>query len=101
MNDIVIVDNALSLQSENYICETLTKLNELKKAESVLKAELLEEMKKRGIVEIDTEKIKVKYIPKTQSEKFDSKKLRAENPDMYDKYCYFTDVTDYVKVSVK
>lgn len=101
MNDIVLTNDSLSLQSERLICETLTKLNELKETEKLLKAELLQEMKKRGLVKIDTPKVTVTYIGETQSEKFNSKKFREENPDLYDKYVYFSNVTDCVKVSVK
>ena len=102
MNDIVLSqDNALSLQSERFICDTLNKLKELQEAEKTLKEELLEEMKRRGLVKIDTAKVTVTYVGETKSEKFDKKKFRDENPDLYDKYCYFSPVKDYVKVAIK
>lgn len=102
MNEIILSqDNALSLQSERLICETISKLKELQDAEKSLKEELVEEMKRRGLVKIDTAKLTITYVGETQAEKFDKKKFREENPDLYDKYCSFSSVKDYVKVAIK
>ena len=101
-NEIILTnDNSLLRSSEVHIKCVLTQLDELKKQEKQLKESLREEMKKRGVVKVESENMIVTYVAPYQSEKFDSKKLREEKPDVYDEYCYFSDVSDSVRIKLK
>jgi predicted phage-related endonuclease len=102
MNEIVITsDNGLSLSSERSVCEILKQLDELKKQEAIIKEDLMEEMKKRGLVKIDTTKLTITYVDATTRESFDSKKLREEKPEIYDEYCRISPVKDSIRIKVK
>lgn len=102
MNEIVITsDNGLSLSSERSVCEILKQLDELKKQEAIIKEDLMEEMKKRGLVKIDTTKLTITYVNATTSENFDSKKLKKEKPEIYDEYCRISPVKDSIRIKVK
>lgn len=102
MNEIVITsDNGLSLSSERSVCEILKQLDELKKQEAIIKEDLMEEMKKRGLVKIDTTKLTITYVDATTRESFDSKKLKEEKPEIYDEYCRISPVKDSIRIKVK
>lgn len=101
MNDIIITENGLSLESKNLVVEFYRKKNELKKVEDELKANLLKEMKTREIkqIKLENEGILIDYILPTTKESLDTKKLKAEKPEIYDEYCKISDVKEYVKIS--
>ena len=62
---------------------------------------MIDEMKKRGIVKIDTNKLTITYIQPTTRETFDSKSFREKNPDLYDEFCKISPVKETVKVVLK
>lgn len=51
-----------------------------------LMARLKEEMEKRGIVRIETEKVILTMSNPADREVFDVKRFREEHPDLYDEY---------------
>ena len=102
MNEIILTsENELALSTERNICELLRTLDELKKQETKIKADLIDEMKKRGLVKIDTEKLTITYIEETTRESLDTKKLKEENPDVYDEYCRISPVKESIRIKVK
>lgn len=102
MNEIILTsENELTLSTERNICELLRTLDELKKQETKIKADLIDEMKKRGLVKIDTEKLTITYIEETTRESLDTKKLKEENPDVYDEYCRISPVKESIRIKVK
>lgn len=58
-------------------------------------------MEEEGLVKLETPSVRVNYIPEGEREKFDSKALRAELPDVYDNYCTLTKVKASVRVTIK
>lgn len=101
MNDILITsDNALSISSENQIADTLRQLKELKEQEEAIKKKLIEEMGKRGIVKLETPKLSITYVGETTRESIDTKKLKEEQPDIYDEYCRISPVKESVRIKV-
>lgn len=72
-----------------------------KEHEDKLKAEIIAEMESKGILKIETEEVTVKYVAATSKETFDSKKLRKDAPDIYDKYVRITPAKASVRVKVK
>ena len=57
-------------------------------------------MEAEGLIKIETPWVRVNYIAETDREKFDSKALRAELPDIYDNYTKLTKVKASVRVTV-
>jgi len=101
MNTVIITgDNSLAIETQNKIVEIERKIAELKAIQDSLKAELMSEMEKREIVSIKTDKLLINYIQPTTKESFDSKRLKEENLDLYNKYCKISPVKGYVKVKV-
>lgn len=102
MNDIALTsDNLLPIETENRIAEIEKKLSELKETEKALKEALLAEMMKRNIRKIDTPKLTITFVDETTKENFDSKALKADDRDLYDKYVTLSPVKAYVKIGVK
>ena len=74
MNEIVLTsDNLMPIETQNKIIAIENQIADLKKAEETLKSALLEEMTKRNIKKIETEKLTITYID--ESSRFSSLSL--------------------------
>ena len=73
----------------------------IKEMEDELKAAILEEMEANGILKVETVDLSITYIAPTDRETFDSKRLRADNPDLYDEYAKFSHVRSSIRIRVK
>jgi predicted phage-related endonuclease len=93
------------LQVENALLTRLADLQLSKKAiedeEAELKAQLLEAMKAQGIDKHETDVLQITYIAPTKRETFDSKKLKAEMPEIAAKYTKESNVKDSVRITLK
>lgn len=101
MNDIVLVEGGLSNELSQEIADLETTYKELEAKSKAVKAKLKEAMKAAGVVKIDNDIIMISYTAPTTSEKFDSKALKAELPDIYNTYCNIVPQADSIKVKVK
>ena len=92
---------------KDYAAEELVKIEiamkDLKKRQDELKAALLEEMERENILSLENEPygIKVARIEAYDRETFDSKKFRADQPDLYDKYVRLSSVKPSIRITVK
>lgn len=103
MNEIVIFEDSGLLNPEisNKIAEFEKKIKKLKKQEDLLKQSIMVEMEAKGIVKIENDDLLISYVASTDRETFDSKKLREDNPDLYDEYIKITEVKASIRVKVK
>lgn len=105
MSNTIITMNkdgtSLSQKTLQSIISVETELKAIKEKEKELKEALLSEMKKRGIKKIDTPEVILTYIEPTDREKFDSKKLREDKPDLYDEYVTFSEVKESIRIKIK
>lgn len=102
MNGIMITDNnQLSEVYENDLCEALKKIKDMEEFISTVKGKLYEEMEERGIVKIDTYRIRITKVPETTKEKFDTKAFKAKYPELYDEFCGIVSVKGHLKVEAK
>lgn len=103
MDEIIFKQEELTRQSELYILNTIKTIKELEEREKELKTALFDEMTKRGIKEIKNETLglTISIIPETTRETFETKRFRADNPDLYDEYCKISPVKGYTKITVK
>ena len=62
-----------------------------------LMAELKEEMDKRGIVRIETDKLILTITNPSDKEVFDTKRFRQDYPDLYAEYCEMKEQTPVLK----
>nr|DAG19862.1 MAG TPA: hypothetical protein [Caudoviricetes sp.] len=102
-NIIEITGSDVAFSEE--VCEKIVSLEkqakEIKRQQDNMKAEILDAMQKTGVIKIDNEFLKIAFIPEHDAEKFDSKKFKEENPDVYDLYAKISKVKPSIRITVK
>lgn len=104
MNNIIErKDSDVALSEE--VCEKIVRLEkqakEIKKQQDCMKAEILDAMQKYGVLKLDNEFLKIAFIPEHDTERFDSKAFKEENPDVYDLYAKISKVKPSIRITVK
>lgn len=102
-NLIIKQDNTLILNPtvSKQIAEFEKQAKAIKDAQDKLKADILAEMETQGIVKLDTEDITITYVAETYRETFDSKSLKAESEETYNKYIKISPVKPSIRIKVK
>ena len=105
MKDLIRVENGnflLSADVSNKIAEFERQAKLIKEAEDALKEVIKAEMESRGIlkVEDETNGMTITYVAPSCRETFDSKKFKAEKPDMYDEYVKFSSVKSSIRIKL-
>lgn len=103
MNNLIIVNDGVAILdpvTADKIAEFERKMKEIKAAEDALKESILAEMEEKGILSIKTEQMTISYVGGSDRESFDSKKLRADDPDLYDKYVKLTPVKSSIRIKL-
>lgn len=105
MKDLIRVENGnflLSADVSNKIAEFERQVKLIKEAEDALKERVKEEMEARGILKIEDETngMTITYIAPTHRETFDSKKFKAENPDLFDEYVKLSPVKSSIRIKL-
>lgn len=98
-----IKDNQLIVQ-ESAIKELINlekQSEEIEKKKKEIHRMLLEEMENKGIKKYEDDNIIITYIDPTTRETFDSKALKEEDIDTYDKYIKIVNVKSSVRVKIK
>ena len=74
----------------------------IKEQEETLKKAIKAEMEAKGILKVqdETNGMTITYIAPTYRETFDSKKFKADNPDMYDEYVKFSPVKSSIRIKL-
>lgn len=103
MNYLVKAENGFQLSQETSkkLAEFERMAKDIKEKEDEIKAVILKEMEEAGVVKIETEELSISYVAPTTRESFDSKKLRADNPDLYDEYVKISPVKASIRLKVK
>jgi regulator of replication initiation timing len=96
-NEIAILNGEVSKQ----IAEFERQVKEIKEREDELKASILKEMEANNIIKLETEDLMINYIAPSERETLDSKKLREEQPVLYDEYVKFSPVKASIRLKVK
>ena len=104
MGELIKVESGtavLNAEAVREIAEFEDTMKKLKQAEDKLKKDILAEMEEKNIVKIENETMTISYIGATGRETFNSKKFRADNPDLYDEYCTISPVKSSIRIKVK
>ncbi len=96
-NEIAVLDAETSMK----IAEFEKAIKELKEKEDELKQAILTEMESKSIIKLETEDLMINYIAPSERETLDSKRLREEQPDLYDEYVKFSPVKSSIRLKVK
>ena len=101
--ELVKVENGyiLDKKSVEEIKEVEKLAKSLKAKQDAIKAELLKVMEDNNIIKFENENLLINYIAPTQRETFDSKQLKADNPDLYDLYVKLSEVKPSVRIKLK
>ena len=104
MTDLITVENGTGLLNPE-IAEKIAyferKIKEIKEVEDNLRAGILEEMEAKGIKKIETEDFTITYKDSYEKEQFQSKQLRTDDPDLYDRYIKLTSVKSSIVIKLK
>lgn len=105
MANLIKVENGVSLlnaDASNKIAEFERQIKLIKEAEDALKEAIKAEMEARGILKVEdkTNGMSITYIAPTMREAFDSKKFKADNPDLYDEYVKFSSVKSSIRIKL-
>ncbi len=102
--ELIISDKGeyiLNPDKAEYLAAVENLIKNLKKEEEEIKQKILEEMERKNIIRIDMPELNISYTPRSEREVFDSKKLRIDNPDLYDEYIKFSPIKSSVRIKVK
>lgn len=101
MNELITKEGLLTLEVQNQIVEFEKQAKAVKEAQDKLKEAILKEMEEKGIIKLDSDELTITYVAPTYSEKFDSKALKADNEELYNKYIKLSKVKSSVRIRVK
>ena len=105
MKELIKIENGISLLDadvSNKIAEFERQIKLIKEAQEALKEAIKAEMEDKCIlkVEDETNGMTITYITPTYRETFDSKRFKADKPDMYDEYVKLTPVKASVRIKL-
>lgn len=102
MDEIKVVEKSLPQEVVDEIIRVEKLADEYAKAQKKLRSAVMAAMQEAGVEKIDIEDvIAITIIPESTSERFDSKALKQELPDIYDAYCKISPKAAYLKVTVR
>lgn len=103
MNEITnfFEETSLTTTGQNVILQIENELAAAKARETELRTFLLKEMEEKGIKKVDTGYFTITYKDAYDKESVDSKRLREEQPDIYDDYCKISQVKSSIVIKVK
>ena len=104
MNELIKVTDGvalLAIETATKIAEMERTLKEIKEAEDALRAAILNEMESKGIKKIETDALSITYKDGYEKEQFQAKQLRADDPDLYDKYIKMSPVKASIMIELK
>ena len=85
----------------SHIANLSVQKKQIEEQEKSLKSQLLEAMEKYGVKAFENNTVKFLYVAPTTQTRIDSAKLKKDMPDVAEKYSKTTNVSAYVKVTVK
>lgn len=105
MKELIKIENGTSLlnvEVSNMIAEFERQMKFIKEQEDALKESIKAEMEARGILKVEdaTNGMTISYVAPTTRETFDSKKFKADNPDMYDECVKLTPVKSSIRIKL-
>lgn len=104
MNELIKLENGEYGLSKDVITTIIDIENEMKKLKELqdnYKDILLSKMEEVNILKIDIPELTITRVPETTRETFDSKRLKIDNPDLYDEYINISPVKSSIRIKVK
>lgn len=89
------------VQLQRQIQSQKAMLEQLEQQQDQMRNEIMEAMKQNNIKSYDMGEIKITYIAPTTRESLDGKTLKAELPEIYEKYKKETQVKEQLKITIR
>lgn len=99
-NQMVVFQSAV-LEITQTIANIATEKAKLEDEDKKMREELEQAMAAYGVTNFENDFVKITHVDPTTKVTVDSKKLKAELPEIYSKYSKVSNVKGYVKISVK
>lgn len=104
MSEIVRVqDNTLVLTEEvkAQIKSIMEQKKVIEKAEKEMKESILKAMEDNNVIKYEADDMLITYVQGTYKEQLDSKKLKAEQEELYNEYTKFVKVSPSVRITLR
>lgn len=83
------------------ITDIVVQKKKLEEQEKLMKKKLLQAMEEHGVKSFENTKVKFMYVAPTKRTTIDSKKLKADHPDIAEAYSKTSNVSASVRITVK
>lgn len=83
------------------ITDITVQKKKLEEQEKLMKEKLLQAMEEHGVKSFENAKVKFMYVAPTTRTSIDSKKLKADHPDIAEAYSKTSNVSASVRITVK
>lgn len=83
------------------ITDIVVQKKKLEEQEKLMKKKLLQAMEQHGVKSFENAKVKFMYVAPTKRTTIDSKKLKADHPDIAEAYSKTSNVSASVRITVK
>ena len=83
------------------ITDITVQKKKLEEQEKVMKQKLLQAMEEHGVKSFENAKVKFMYVAPTTRTSIDSKKLKADHPDIAEAYSKTSNVSASVRITMK
>jgi hypothetical protein len=94
-------NNKLAHNTSWLLAHYIKKVKEIEQKQDELYQRIKEQMEVRKIKKFENDFIAITYIEPTTRQSFDSKSLKADNPELYAQYVTESDVKSSVRIKAK
>ncbi len=101
MNELITNNGALTPKASNMIFFYKEQMKKLKEQEEEFNKQLMQELKKNGIMSYKDENMTITVVEPTERDTFDSKAFKSKFPDIYKRFVKKSPVKGSVRVSLK
>lgn len=98
---VAIKNNQLTTKFADEYLQIEETIKALTERRELMKEALMRAMEKNGIVSVENEQLKIKYVQPTTQERFDAKTFRAEHEDLFNEYVKIIDVKPSLRITRK
>lgn len=101
VTELIIRDGMLASESMVMIAAVEAETASMIAKRDQLRHSLKAAMEAQGVKKIDTDTLSVTYVEPTDRERFDSKALREDMPEIYDAYVSMSPVKSQIRIKLK
>lgn len=91
----------LEAQITQVVAGMKTQLEEAQKQDATLREQIKEAMRDNAVKKFENDVIAISYSEPSQRVTIDTKRLKAERPELWSEYSQTTDVKDSIRITLK